>query len=120
MSVMAPTQRLMALDQGNGVRSARSALKARISRLGEHDGQRLVADILAGDLPEALGQMYVFELLMLAPRVGDVKVRQILTRAGVYPLKRAADLTARQRLVLSEKLREMAGFNKASEGNCNV
>jgi hypothetical protein len=99
-------QRHEALDSGNRIRSGRSRIKAELKALDERGARERLAEIIEAEIPRALGGMYAFELVMLAPRVGDSNVRKILGRAGVHPLRRAHLLTARQRGGLARELRK--------------
>lgn len=83
-----------ALAQANVIRIERARLK-REAKAGRGSVRMMLEDP-----PEAIGSMYVLDLLMAKPRVGRVKAEQILRACEVSTRKRVAGLTGRQRKAL--------------------
>jgi len=109
-------QRFLALELANQTRLAGRELRERLRVLPRREGYAEVARLLC-DEPETIGALPVHKLLEAIPRVGPEKVRRLLVKQRVWPLRRVRELTARQREVLavalvaeSERLEWLGGW----------
>lgn len=91
-------QRLEGLRKANRVRSQRAGLKRDLKA-----GRKTLASVLL-DPPEFAGSMKVFELILAAPRVGEVKANKAFGQARVSLSKTLGGLTERQRGDLAARL----------------
>lgn len=96
-------QRQDALERGNAVRLERTRIK-RLVKAGD-----IPISVLITDPSWSLQSLRIFELLDWAPRIGSVKVSQILRRADVWPLKEVGSLTPRQRQRILRELQWRKG-----------
>lgn len=103
------------LRLANNARSTVADLKRHLKTLGAHGATLEIARIL-GEEPERVGFMRIFELLELAPRLGEVGASKILRRQNplIWPLKRVRNLTARQRMLLVAELVQRAERHRHS------
>lgn len=65
------------------------------------------------DEPDRVAIMQVHRFLEMLPRIGEKRVRGLLTAAGsagvpIWPLRRVASLTERERLALAREIRAEA------------
>ena len=84
--------RLAHLEIANDVRVGRRRFKQAI-----RSGELQVADVLRNPEGWPVGTLPVYELLMMAPYWGLVKVSKLLRRTEVWPLRPAGRLTQNQR-----------------------
>lgn len=91
-------QRQEALKAANRIRSARAALK-----VGVKDGHVSVADLLL-ECPQYLQSMPIYELMLVMPHWGHVKVGDVLHLVGVSPGRTVAGLSSRQRADLARTI----------------
>lgn len=68
---------------------------------------REAAAILAGE-PSPVWCMRVYVFLDAVPTFGDERVRRVLQRHRIWPLRRVRDLSERQRLLLAVELERVA------------
>ena len=68
---------------------------------------REAAALLAGE-PSPVWCMRIHLFLDSVPTFGDERVRKVLQRHRIWPLKRVRDLTERQRLLLAIELERVA------------
>lgn len=92
-------QRMVSLGHANEIRIARSRLKLRI-RSGEEP-----ASAVLSDPPGFVETMKVFDLLLVVPYWGRVKVLKILNACRISAVKTVGGLSARQRVELASMLR---------------
>lgn len=93
-------QRMTNLALANEIRSARAVLKRDLR------ARRVALLPLIMDPPEHLHTMRVQELLLAAPKVGQIKVHRLLTVARLSPSKTLGGLSKRQRVDLARILIE--------------
>lgn len=87
-------QRREALDKANAIRVRRAQLKRDIKARLER------VPVLLLDPPEWLETMKIFDLMLAIPKVGRVKVNQILVRHRISASKTIGGLSQRQRTEL--------------------
>lgn len=87
-------QRRRAIKRANVVRSRRAVLRRDLKA-----GRACLTPLLA-DPPAWLTTAKVFDVLLILPKYGRVKVAKTLKRAGVSPGARCGGLTERQRAAL--------------------
>ena len=92
-------QRLEALAHANEVRSARAGLKRDLKA-----GRTHAVNVLA-DPPEYVETMKILDLLLAAPKWGQVKAMYALRRCAISPSKTVGGLSARQRAALINWMR---------------
>lgn len=102
-------KRLLALGQANDRRTGKAVIRRELRELGRRDGPAKLADILE-ELPVSLERLYAFQVLQLAPGVGDTKAAAMLKVAGVVPWARAGKLTGRQVRALQDALTRLSAF----------
>lgn len=93
-------QRMDALARANEIRSARAREKQRIRREGLGRALAVLADP-----PARFETMKVWDLLIVIPGLGRVKVNRMLTVARISPSKTLGGMTERQRAELERCLR---------------
>lgn len=95
MSVQTPErsldQRLNALGNANSIRTFRSDLKKDMK------AGKITLYKLLSEPPEEIQTMKVINLLLAAPRVGQVKANKILARCRISASKTVGGLSTRQR-----------------------
>lgn len=84
-------QRLRALEQANGVRTARAKLKKQLA-----SGKIELVQILA-DPPACVRTARMRDVLLAVPKIGSVRAGRILAQCGIAHSKTLAGLTDRQR-----------------------
>ena len=102
--------RMAALALANGARSARRALRERVSGFGwrgRAQAARELADAVQSS-HTAFGSVFVGTVIQWVPQVGDVRTRAIMRAAGIDPWARMRRLTDRQRTALVVVLRRYA------------
>jgi hypothetical protein len=87
----AQAKRAKALERANAVRQRRAEVKK-----GIRAGSVNVSDLL-NDPPEFLQAATLSEILRAAPGYGEVRVRRLMQRCQLSPLKTIGALTKRQR-----------------------
>lgn len=92
-------QRLDALERANEVRTKRAALKRDLK-----GGRRSIHTLLL-DPPAFVETAKVFDMLLVVPKYGRVKVNKILTTCRISPSKTIGGLSQRQREELVDLLR---------------
>lgn len=97
-----------ALAKANRTRGVRKVTKRTLQDLSMKRSCRAAADLIEQPPPEFRG-MLVADLLRAVRGFGHVRVRRLLTRAGVSPRKMIGGLTERQRRELCRVLREAGG-----------
>jgi len=93
------TQRLVALDRANEVRTKRAELKRDLK------GGRASIHTLLMDPPAYIETAKVFDMLLAVPKYGRVKVNKVLTTCRISPSKTIGGLSPRQRDELVASLR---------------
>jgi len=93
------TQRLVALDRANEVRTKRAELKRDLK------GGRASIHTLLMDPPAYIETAKVFDMLLAVPKYGRVKVNKVLTTWRISPSKTIGGLSPRQRDELVASLR---------------
>jgi hypothetical protein len=96
-------QRMAALRNANRIRSVRAQFKVDV----KHGRASVIALLL--DTPEDFASMQVVDAMLAMPKVGRVKVRQILERSRISPSKTIGGMTVRQRTELVSRLRRYEG-----------
>lgn len=89
-------QRMDALGRANEIRSRRAQLKRDVKA-----GRESVPVLLVSP-PDYIETMKVFDLLLVIPKYGRVKVNKLLSRCRISPSKTIGGLSARQRQELVE------------------
>lgn len=94
------TQRLGALTKANRIRSARAQLKDEL-----YLGRVQVTDLIS-DPPDFINTMKILDLLVAAPKIRQIKAKQIL---GPYisPIRSVGDLTDAQRFGLVHRIQKL-------------
>lgn len=92
-------QRMEALARANDVRSRRAQLKRDIK-----SGRASAYDVLLGP-PEYMATAKVYDLLIVIPKYGRVKVNKVLLQCRISPSKTVGGLSQRQRAELVSHLR---------------
>lgn len=92
-------QRQAALQTANDIRTKRAELKRKLK-----SGDTKTSSVIAKP-PEYIASMKVYNLLIATPKLGRVKVGDLLTAAGVSPSKTVGGLNTRQRKALADVLR---------------
>lgn len=92
-------QRQEALLAANTVRTFRKNLKRDLKA-----GRAFVNDYIQSP-PQLIETMKVFDLLLATPKLGRVKVNQIMVRARISPAKTIGGLSDRQRTAVLSLLR---------------
>jgi len=102
-SSMAPerslTQRLVALERANEVRTRRAELKRDLK------GGRTSIHTLLMDPPAYIETAKVCDMLLAVPKYGRVKVNKVLSTCRISPSKTIGGLSPRQRDELVASLR---------------
>ena len=93
------TQRLVALERANEIRTRRAQLKRDLK------GGRVSINTLLMDPPGYVETAKVFDMLLAVPKYGRVKVNKILTQCRISPSKTIGGLSERQRTELVSLLR---------------
>lgn len=93
-------QRRVALERGNAIRLQCACLKRELRKDGSRER---VAEVLM-DPPGFAEKVKVFDLLLCVERVGEVKARAVLRRAGMGESWRVGNLSMRQRAALRAAL----------------
>jgi hypothetical protein len=96
----------LALSSANGIRRNRRDLKDRLRQLGA-PGADALATVLSQP-PAWLASVYVWQLVLWVPRVGDSKAAAMLKASGIDPWRKVGKLTERQRTALALELRRHA------------
>jgi hypothetical protein len=84
-------QRMEALERANDTRSRRAQLKRDVKA-----GRQPVREVLL-DPPEYIETMKVWDLLLVMPKWGRVKVNKVLSQCRISPSKTVGGLSERQR-----------------------
>lgn len=84
-------QRMDALETANDVRSYRANLKKDIKA-----GRVSIVKLLT-DPPEKIETMKIFDLLLVVPKMGRVKVNKLLMQCRISPSKTIGGMSERQR-----------------------
>ncbi|MCB0827579.1 MAG: hypothetical protein KDB62_02055 [Solirubrobacterales bacterium] len=92
-------QRMDALRQANGIRTARAKLKRDLKA-----GRVTIQDLLT-DPPEFVLTAKVFDVLLAVPKYGRVKANRVLNQCRISPAKTIGGLSERQRGELVSLLR---------------
>lgn len=101
-------QRFEALERANKIRTARAELKQRIKADPTYRllGLAIANDAAALGYPAGyLDTMKVADVIIVAPKIGRVRVRNALAALHISPAKTIAGLTDRQRDELLAELR---------------
>lgn len=93
------SQHVEALERANIVRLARAELKKAVKAR-----EVMVAEILAGEVPDWLERMPFFELCGAIPRFSDRHFTRLVEEGGARPTLLVGQLTRRQRGVFAESL----------------
>ncbi len=100
-------QRDRALERANEIRSRRFVERRALQALPSTQARERLGRLIV-DCPDWLAGMSVHQLVRRAPGVGEATAPRLLALIGVRDFRRAGDLTERQRLALSARLREMS------------
>lgn len=84
-------QRMEALRQANGIRTARAQLKRDLKA-----GRVTIQDLL-DEPPEYVMTAKVFDVLLAVPKYGRVKANRVLNQCRISPAKTIGGLSERQR-----------------------
>ena len=87
-------QRMDALRQANGIRTARAQLKRDLKA-----GRVTIQDLLAAP-PEYILTAKVLDVLLAVPKYGRVKANRVLNQCRISPAKTIGGLSERQRVEL--------------------
>ena len=87
-------QRMDALRQANGIRTARAQLKRDLKA-----GRVTIQDLLSAP-PEYILTAKVFDVLLAVPKYGRVKANRVLNQCRISPAKTIGGLSERQRVEL--------------------
>ena len=85
------TQRLVALERANHVRTERAKLKKDLK------AGRVKIHTLLNDPPEYVATAKVFDMLLAVPKYGRVKANKVLAGCRISPSKTIGGLSPRQR-----------------------
>lgn len=102
-------QRMDALEHANDIRIRRARLKRQIKT-----GEKRLEDVLP-DPPEWLGTAKVYDLLMVVPGFGAVKVNRLLVNARISPSKTVGGMTPRQRNEIARRLADWSVRRSTAE-----
>lgn len=105
MSVL--DQRMAALGSANARRISAASFRRELASRAKRDAQLEAARVLREE-PASVASMPVHRFLGTVPSIGTAKVREILTRHHIWPLKPVRELTDRQRLVLATEIERRA------------
>lgn len=94
----APNQPMLALEQANQIRLARSQLKRRVAQ-----GEIGAAEVIGG-CPKEAETMAVSELLLSQHRWGQRRCQDLLAALHISEAKRIGSMTPRQRQALVDTL----------------
>lgn len=84
-------QRMDALENANEIRSYRANLKREIKA-----GRVSIVSLLV-EPPEEIETMKIFDLLLVVPKMGRVKVNKLLMQCRISPSKTVGGMSERQR-----------------------
>ena len=82
---------MTALDSANEIRTYRANLKREIK------AQRKSVSELLLNPPEKIKTMKIFDLLLVVPKMGRVKVNKLLGQCRISPSKTVGGMSERQR-----------------------
>lgn len=105
-------QRNAALVQAERAKASRLTVRAMLRT--EERGTEILADMLA-DGDEVILHWRAYQLLLSVRKMGEYRVRSMLRRHDIYPIRRVAELTQRQRNLLADELRDHARAPRQSE-----
>lgn len=102
-----PRQREVALIRANEQRSLGRQWKQQVGSMPARQARQAASRVLL-DAPETVGGLTVHQFLVAIPRMGDEKVRRMLSNRAqgwyIWPFRRVRELTLRQRVQLAAEL----------------
>lgn len=102
-------QSMRALDQANAIRLMRLGLRREVRAMTKDDGLRRIAALLVDDHP-ALRSAAVYDVLGWPRKMYERQAKAVMSEAAIMSLTReCGQLTQRQRAVLADELRALAG-----------